>query len=416
MGISRRDITPANLEGLDPFAGTFARVHDHIHIRAMVVSNGSDTAAIVAADLIEVGDTRGLRSKIEEKTGIRADHVMIAPSHSHNTPRMGDVPAGAKARIPTQQSLRYSDEVAIKISDAIEEARASMTDAQMGISTIGVDVNVNREVYSQGSWGLGVNPDGDSEKKLTAICFRGDDQRIIAVLINYAVHSTIMLGIPELSGDLAGAVSRYVEHELGKNALAMWIPGVIGDQAPLFGLNGETGEDMDEDLRFAEDAVDAQSFIIGASVMRAIEGMHDWDKSAAISGTVDVVSVPCRKLPVPEGMEQRQVSEVELTLSTLLVGTVCLVGISGEVTTAIYRHLMREMPLRHVLVVSNANSRIGYLAGDESYDRHTQAADGCPIAKGHCESVIVRIASRQVGNLLRLATQVDEVESSSQSS
>ena len=36
-----------------------------------------------------------------------------------------------------------------------------------------------------------------------------------------------------------------------------------------------------------------------------------------------------------------------------------------------------------------ARARIGYLPTDESYDRHTQAADGCPIVQGYAQRTIV---------------------------
>lgn len=65
-GAAKVDITPQELAGLTnlwkhPFEG----VHDQIFLRALVVDNGTNTAAIVAADLLEFGDTRLVRERIE---------------------------------------------------------------------------------------------------------------------------------------------------------------------------------------------------------------------------------------------------------------------------------------------------------------------------------------------------------------
>ena len=69
-GAAKVDITPQELEGLTnlwqhPFEG----VHDPIFLRALVVENGINTAAIVAADLVEFGDTCAIRTRMERELG-----------------------------------------------------------------------------------------------------------------------------------------------------------------------------------------------------------------------------------------------------------------------------------------------------------------------------------------------------------
>ncbi len=97
-GAAKVDITPQELAGLTnlwrhPFEG----VHDRIFLRALVVDNDANTAAIVAADLLEFGDTQVVRDRVAQEVGIPADHIIITASHDHNAPRVGTVTPGASA-------------------------------------------------------------------------------------------------------------------------------------------------------------------------------------------------------------------------------------------------------------------------------------------------------------------------------
>jgi len=61
----------------------------------------------------------------------------------------------------------------------------------------------------------------------------------IAVWSNYAVHGVVMFlsktrdGQSEITGDIGGATSNYVEDRM-KGAIAVWTPAAAGDQNPLF--------------------------------------------------------------------------------------------------------------------------------------------------------------------------------------
>ena len=97
-GAAKVDITPQDLTGLTNLWRTpFEGVHDRIYLRALVVSDGTNSAAIVASDLLEYGDTTDIRERVEKDTGIPADHIVITASHAHNTPRAGTTSPGASA-------------------------------------------------------------------------------------------------------------------------------------------------------------------------------------------------------------------------------------------------------------------------------------------------------------------------------
>ena len=88
IGVAKADITPTDLAGLTSQWGTpLVGVHDPIFVRALVLDNGTDSAAIVSADLIEFGDTTKLRERIAREVGIPASHLIISATHDHSAPK-----------------------------------------------------------------------------------------------------------------------------------------------------------------------------------------------------------------------------------------------------------------------------------------------------------------------------------------
>ena len=99
-------------------------------------------------------------------------------------------------------------------------------------------------------------------------------------------------------------------------------------------------------------------------------------------------------------MRQTEVDEVDLRLSLILIGDVALAGVSGEVTTTVFRRLAARSPLARTILVSIANDRIGYLPADEAFDRPVHSVNGCPIVRGHVEPAIVDGLSRLIAEAL----------------
>lgn len=387
-GAARVETTPSSLEGLNPFGPDFLSVRDPLYARALVVDDGDQQAALIALDLVEVGVTDDIRARIAAETGIPADRVMLAPCHSHNCPRVGLVTPGGKARIPTPQSLIYTQYVYDRIIEAIRAAQANLRPAWLGFGAEAVDVNVCREAYVNDVWTLGYVPDGISDKTLSVLSLVDEAGEVIAAVLNYAVHPTVMLGVREVSADLAGETVANVENALGDGAVVLWTSAALGDQAPKVQL-GEATNNPDRDRAFATSALRAQGFMLGAAAARIISVTDGFSGTGPVRAGLTVIPCPVRRLPVPPGMEQAEVDTVDLTLATLQIGPVVFAGVSGEVTVPVGRAIKQASPLAQTLIISNANARIGYLPTDESYDRKTHAANGCPIVKGHAAKTIV---------------------------
>jgi hypothetical protein len=400
VGVAKVDITPTDLTELNPMGGSFTTVHDHIFARALVLDDGVTETALVSTDLIEVGDMTPIRQRTERQLGIPFGHILITATHSHNAPRLGLVSPGALARGGGPESAAYTATVYEKIITALKRAKASSQPAQLGLATGSADVNVNRDEYASGKWVLGYNPDGPSDKTVWVIKFETLTGKPIAVLINYAVHSTVTLGTGEISGDLAGAATRYVEQNLGDDAVALWTLGPVGDQAPRVSLGKPSGA-TERDRAFAYRAMDAQGLMVGAEVVRVAGRMERLTSSVRIGAAERVISCPLKLgVDVMPDMKQEQVPEVNLRLALIMINQIAFAGVSGEVVTNIYQRLKRESPLANTIMVSLANDRIGYIPDDQAYDRQTFAVSGSPIVRGYAENGIVNGLRAMIGSEL----------------
>ncbi|MGW0710318.1 neutral/alkaline non-lysosomal ceramidase N-terminal domain-containing protein [Streptomyces sp. NPDC002643] len=408
-GAVKAEITPDDLTNLHPMPGEFTGVHDPLFLRALYLSDGDTETALVSLDLIEAGDITPLRERIQRELGIPADHVVVTATHTHNAPRIADVSPGALAHAGGPESFAYTEVVYDRVVAAIHKARADARPARFGVGTGTADVNVNREQYADGRWTLGHNPEGPSDKTVWVLKFETLDGYPIAVVVNYAVHSTVVFGSGEISGDLAGAACRYIEEHIEGDdhhgdAVALWTPGPLGDQAPRVDLGLPFGIAPTERQKArAYAAMDAQGLIVGAEVLRVAAGLTGLASAVRIGA--EQRTVPC---PVKEGqdvmstMRQELVDTVPLRLALITLGDVALAGVSGEVVTDIYRRLADRSPLARTLLISIANDRIGYLPDDARFDRPVHSVNGCPIARGHAETAIVEGVSDMITRQLRL--------------
>jgi neutral ceramidase len=384
------DITPTDLSGLTNLWRTpLEGVHDPIYLRALVVENGIHIAAIVAADLVEFGDTQPLRQRIENEIGIPASHILITASHDHNAPRAGQVTPGATAQVGGPATQSYTDFVYDKLVEAVRQAKAALLPARVGVGSGEVDVNTNRDVYTPQGWKLGTNPDGPSDKTVWAIKFESLAGEPIAILMNYAVHS-VVLGPQNrlITGDLAGAAERTVEEFFQDRLVALWTMGAAGDQNPRFmdgGTSLNVGVPIDDYAM-----MEAQGRLVGAEVIRVASQIERMAEKVQISIEERIVSCPA-KLPENKhsGMMVEQVDSIKIRLAVILLNQIAITGVSGEVVTNIYRHLRRLSPFSSTLMITIANDRIGYILDDAGYDTPTFAAMATPLQRGYAEAAIV---------------------------
>jgi neutral ceramidase len=392
-GAAKIDITPQDLTGLTNLWGTpFEDVHDRIYLRALVVDNGVNRAAIVAADLVEFGDTSQVREQIEKEIDIPTEHIIITASHDHNAPRVGSITPGATAQKGGPATEKYTKIVYERIVDVVRRAKEALQPAQVGIGKGKADFNTNRDVFTAEGWKLGANPDRPSEKTVWVVKFETLSGEPIAILMNYAVHSVVLGASNTLvTGDLAGAAERYVEQYYDDKVVALWTLGPAGDQNPKY-MSCKEKPPLFPDRINGYPIMDALGLLLGEEVVRATSQIERMSSEVRIEADERVVSCPARIPPRDQsrdGIEVEQVDSLNIRLGLILIDHIALTWVSGEVVTNIYWHLRQESPFSNTIMITLANDRVGYIVDDAGYDTPTFQSTASPFQPGYAEPAIV---------------------------
>ena len=181
-----------------------------------MLDDGTAQAALVAWESLFVPDAiwEETSRRIAVEAGIPPERLLLSAVHDHGAPTL----PGSQATPPQRAYITTVENAAVQ---AVQSAKARLQAARFGMSTAKAYVNVNRREFSPGrGWWLGFNDDdGPSDKTVTVLRFEDLTGKPIAFWINYPVHAVVMG--PEnlqITGDLAGATSRFVEqHYMGKD-------------------------------------------------------------------------------------------------------------------------------------------------------------------------------------------------------
>jgi neutral ceramidase len=406
-GAAKVDITPAADAAL-PMAGYASRtqgfkgIHDAIFVRAIVLDDGATQAALVAWESLFVPDAvwGETSQQIAAETGIRPERLLLSAVHDHGAPTLG-------AANPTPQQRAYTVRVQNAAVEAVRRAKERLQPARFGIGTATAYVNINRREFSPNrGWWLGFNEEGPSDKTVTVLRFDDLSGKPIAFWINYAVHAVVMG--PEnyqITGDLAGATSRFVEqHYLGNDRprsdagmrlrlnpeekatgdgpVAVWTSGAAGDQNPVSMANGE-------DFTLVE----GLGRILGEAAVRAAANLT-MTPTVLLGGAQNVVTCPGRRVePGPTPRAEYKFTDadpVTIRLGLVTINDVALAGVSGEVFTLIAQRLQRESASRQVVVATHSNGSSGYIPNDAAFDPVSYEVTASRLKPGCAEDAIVK--------------------------
>ena len=221
-GFSKVSISPpigAPLAGFAAREGFCEGVHDDLFARALVVENNGKVVAFVSLDVLAVSSefANSVRTRIEQRTGIGRDAIMIASTHTHAGP------VTVKTFFNPEGTLDadYMDSLAQAIEESVAEAWDKRFSARLGVGSGYVT-------------GIGVNrrtPDKKPvDEEIGIIKVEDANGQTRAALINYACHPTV-LGSNNLlaTGDFPYFTIEKIEQAIGADGFAMFVNGTQGN-------------------------------------------------------------------------------------------------------------------------------------------------------------------------------------------
>ena len=402
-GAAKIDITPTQLpknsEG----------ILDHIYARAIVIDNGTTSAALVSVDTVMLGEQvwKMVSQRVEKELGIPAQNLIMNPTHTHSA-------SGGSAD---------------QIINTIKAAKDKLQPARIGYGTGVSYINVQRNIIDRktNKWWEGANYDGLSDKTVAVVNFESLKGEPIAVYFNYACHAVVTGNTDMLSGDFPGEAERYIEDSFDDKIVALFSAGAQGDQNPVyfqqtFDLReirikdyAARGQDISnamppggQGLNKKEPAVkkllDQQKMMIksmgqflGEEVKRVMREMEPnrMATGGKIFAAQKMISFPGRDR-IGQGRagvegQYKDGADVNLRLSLLMIDDIAIGGCDAEIYNMIAVRFKRESPVGRSIFVSMANGsgNSGYVPDDSAFGQQTFEVLSSRCKPGYAESGIV---------------------------
>jgi neutral/alkaline ceramidase-like enzyme len=406
-GAAKVDITPSPGELPKNSRG----ILDRLYARTIVLESSVSTAALITIDAGAVPDAvwQAVTGQIEKELKIPADSVLLTATHTHS--------AGA------QRGQDYTQ----KIVESVRLAKGRLAPARVGYGTGESYINVNRQIIDPrtGRWWEGANHEGPSDKTVAILRFEGLDGTPIAVYYNYAVHAVIAGQLDQISADIPGAASRYVEDSFDNRIVALWSSGAAGDQNPIYyqqtydlrdirvkdyakrGVDISNamppgGEGLDRNdptvarlMNQQRQMVTSMGQFLGEEVLHVMRTIARSETAVLLRGSFATVRCPGRERTDQgrAGVEgtYKETTPVEIRLGLLRVGNVMIGAVNAEVFTSIAQRLKRESPYKATMLatLTNGAARSGYIPDDASFGKQTFEVLSSRLQPGCAESAIV---------------------------
>ncbi len=367
LGAAKRDVTPpagllmAGYGGReDPAVGT----HLPLWARATVCAQGGRRVALVVVDVVGINreTTQEIRQAIQTKTGIPADQILMATTHTHS----GPVTTKFRDVVP---DAGYMVDLAEGIVAAVAKASQNLTPVRMGFAQMEEPAfHHNRR-----------NVDEPIDSTLGLVRFVDGHGQSVAAWVNYGCHPTILTGKNLYwSTDFPGVMCNLLEETWG--GVAAFFNGCLGDVGPYR-----------PEQNFAE--VEQVGGGLAGSVLKLGEGMA-FEAADQLNGQSVLCAVPLDKAPDVERLRlliedgegpsyaaawaQEQlrlreggtpvVSDVELEVQGFRIGDLFLACFPGQLFGAWGLELRQRWPDDRLLTINQANDHAGYFPSKAGWD------------------------------------------------
>ena len=408
VGAAKVNITPS----IDELPQQFIGIHDSIYTRAIVIDNHIKKVALVTVDVGGLNDQIAERilAKMQQLSGIPSENIMLTATHTHS------VPFGIKG-----------EAFETKIASSITLALQKMQPAQIGYGEGVSYINVNRNIIDPETrrWWEGPNYDAPSDKTVSVISFETPAGKPIAVYYNYAMHAVISGMFDQVSADVPGAASAYIENNFDDEVIALWSTGACGDQNPIFyqqtydlralrieeyasrGIDisnkmppGGTGLNRNDPrvaklMKQQEQMLLSMGQFLGEEVLHVMRGMNRKMEKSAIYVGRKIITCDGRKR-LDEGRAgypgvYEDADPIDLKIGLIAIGDIALTSVNGEVFNPISTRLKKEAPYANtmMLTLTNGYAKSGYIPHDAAFGTYTFEVVSSRLKPGCAESSIV---------------------------
>ncbi len=360
-------------------AGKAAGQEGQLRCVAVVLERGDSRLAIAACDVLML--TRQsldpVVARISQETGISPERILINCTHTHHAPSTMRVHDYGPDDVFTKR-------VQEALVQAVTEANSKRAPSRFWFG-LGEEKGVGQnsrmllgdgQIYWIGPRTNVVRATGPFDPELPVLAFRGEEDRLQALLFNHSTHTIGARTPGRRSASIYGMAAQELEQQLGGTAL--FLEGASGSTHNL-DLSG------DECIRRLKTSVfdtlqraqprevtrlDARKRALSFRVRQFDEAAEE----AAVRRYVSrYVGPPHDEIirKVFENMRRelaaQQGQSHETWVQAMRIGDVALVGVPAEYFTQLGLDIKNRSPFRFTYVAELANDWIGYLPNREGH-------------------------------------------------
>lgn len=247
-GMVQAEITPSEA-GYPHYRGPSTGTHDPLYAKAVVFQQGNEKVALVVGDLLWVERELSVnaRVRIEEKTGIPFQNIIIAGTHSHTSPayhpNIRELTGTLRPPFDKQENTGKHDAYPQQLEDGIVNAviKAFNLREEVSIDILSEEVDdlaFNRRfIMKDGkvitNAGIG-NPlireaEGPTDKELAVLMIKRKKSKYpIGSVSNFSLHADTFGGTA-FSADYPGFLANNLAKHFHKDFVSLFAAGACGN-------------------------------------------------------------------------------------------------------------------------------------------------------------------------------------------
>ncbi|EDY18702.1 conserved hypothetical protein-signal peptide and transmembrane prediction [Chthoniobacter flavus Ellin428] len=385
-----------------------ANVHDELHARALVLTDGKTTLAFVVVDncLIPREVFDAAKKILTEEVALPPENVMMSSTHSHSC---GSV-AGVYLTPPSEE---YRAQMPRYIADAVRRAMHNFAPARIawGSASLPDEVHCRRWRLKEGAkapnpfggndlvkMNPGVNnpdlvePAGPTDPQISFIAVQHADGRPLALFANYSLHYVGGVGPGDLSADYYGVFADRIQQLLGADRQDPPFVGIMS--------NGTSGDINNIPFRGPDNRakgpyaqINKVADEVATEVQHALAGVQ-WHDDVPLRVATRELTLATRK-PSAEDVEKakaivadrpplalKTASEIyareqillaqypdtiTMPLTAFRIGDLAVAGWPNEVFAISGLAMKKDSPIKPMFTISLANGWYGYLPTPEQH-------------------------------------------------
>ncbi len=208
-------------------------IRDDLEANALCLADGELQVLLVSCDLagLEADFVQPAKTAIAAATGVPADNVVIAGTHTHAGPSV--IPTNYRKGIDEPYHERLGD----WLLDVSKRAVDALAPAELAVASGSAQIGYNRRVcWDDGRHTMhgdlndphATGLEGPDDPQHVALFARNQDGKMIAVLHQNTSHPTCFYGADFLSADFPGVARAFLRDAMGAIPI-LYLNGAFGD-------------------------------------------------------------------------------------------------------------------------------------------------------------------------------------------